>query len=156
MPPTFLASCGWERPTAWRRSRTRSPTDLAAACAFMGVVYKKNWWLHKISCNLGCIQAFLLTSCKCSCLVLAMAAGTTRMTKVAIGIAALRQAIRHNLKSQVAVARAVGVSPQAGSDALRRCKRVPAEWCLALEIATAGAITRHDLRPDLYPEAAHE
>ena len=67
-------------------------------------------------------------------------------------IGALRQAIRHHLKSQVAVARAVGVSPQAVSEILRRGKRVPAEWCLAIETATAGAVTRHDLRPDLYPQ----
>jgi DNA-binding transcriptional regulator YdaS (Cro superfamily) len=67
------------------------------------------------------------------------------------GIGALRVVIRHHLKSQVAVARAVGVSPQAVSEILRRGKRVPAEWCLAIETATAGAVTRHDLRPDLYP-----
>ena len=67
------------------------------------------------------------------------------------GIGALRQVIRHHLKSQVAVARAVGVSPQAVSEILRRGKRVPAEWCLPIETATAGAVTRHDLRPDLYP-----
>ncbi|HYS46741.1 MAG TPA: YdaS family helix-turn-helix protein [Rhizomicrobium sp.] len=67
------------------------------------------------------------------------------------GIAALRAVIRHHLKSQVAVARAVGVSPQAVSEILRRGRRVPAEWCLALETATAGAVSRHDLRPDLYP-----
>ena len=66
-------------------------------------------------------------------------------------IAALRQAIRRHLKSQVAVARAVGVSPQAVSEILRRGKRVPAEWCLPIETATEGAVTRHDLRPDLYP-----
>ena len=73
------------------------------------------------------------------------------MTAAATGIGALRQAIRHHLKSQVAVARAVGVSPQAVSEVLRRNKRVPAEWCLNIERATAGAITRHALRPDLYP-----
>jgi len=67
------------------------------------------------------------------------------------GVSALRQAIRHHLKSQVVVARAVGVSPQAVSEILRRGKRVPAEWCLPIETATSGAITRHDLRPDLYP-----
>ena len=67
------------------------------------------------------------------------------------GMTALRQAIRHHLKSQVAVARAVGVTPQAVSDVLRRNKRVPAEWCLAIETATQGAITRQALRPDLYP-----
>ena len=80
-----------------------------------------------------------------------MEMGTTRMAKTASGIGALRQAIRHHLKSQVAVARAVGVSPQAVSEILRRGKRVPAEWCLPIETATAGAITRHALRPDLYP-----
>ena len=81
-----------------------------------------------------------------------MAKAATRPTiKPAIGIGALRQAIRHHLKSQVAVARAVGVSPQAVSEILRRGQRVPAEWCLAIETATAGAVTRHDLRPDLYP-----
>ena len=83
-----------------------------------------------------------------------MEMGTTRMAKIPIGVAALRQAIRHHLKSQVAVARAVGVSPQAVSEVLRRGKRVPAEWCLALETATSGAITRHDLRPDLYPDSS--
>lgn len=72
------------------------------------------------------------------------------------GITALRKAIRHHLKSQVAVARAVGVTPQAVSDVLRRNKRVPAEWCLALEGATQGAITRHELRPDLYPAEERE
>ena len=79
--------------------------------------------------------------------------GTTGMPKEKPKeIGALRQAIRHHLKSQVAVARAVGVSPQAVSEILRRGKRVPAEWCLAIETATAGAVTRHDLRPDLYPD----
>jgi DNA-binding transcriptional regulator YdaS (Cro superfamily) len=41
-------------------------------------------------------------------------------------------------------------------------KKVPAEWCLAIERATAEKcaelgegepVTRHDLRPDLYPRA---
>jgi len=66
-------------------------------------------------------------------------------------VTALRKVIREHLKSQVAVAHAVGVTPQAVSDILRRDKRVPAEWCLKLERATGGAVTAHDLRPDLYP-----
>ena len=68
-----------------------------------------------------------------------------------MGIAALRKIIREHLKSQVAVAHAVGVTPQAVSDILKRDKRVPAEWCLKLEAATGGAVSAHDLRPDLYP-----
>ncbi len=67
------------------------------------------------------------------------------------GIGALRQAIRRHFRTQVALARVVGVTPQAVSDVLKRGKRVPAEWCLRLEQATGGAITAHALRPDLYP-----
>jgi DNA-binding transcriptional regulator YdaS (Cro superfamily) len=67
-------------------------------------------------------------------------------------VTALRKVIREHLKSQVAVAHAVGVTPQAVSEILRRDKRVPAEWCLKLERATGGAVTTHDLRPDLYPQ----
>ena len=53
--------------------------------------------------------------------------------------------------TQVAAARVVGVTPQAVSEILRKGKKVPAEWCLAIEEATGGKVTRHDLRPDLYP-----
>lgn len=34
---------------------------------------------------------------------------------------------------------------------LRRNKPVPAEFCLPAEAATSGKVTRHQLRPDLYP-----
>jgi DNA-binding transcriptional regulator YdaS (Cro superfamily) len=68
------------------------------------------------------------------------------------GIGALKQAIRDHFGSQVALARALGLTPQAVSDVLRRGKRVPAEWCLKLERASAGKLSAHDLRPDLYPE----
>ena len=66
------------------------------------------------------------------------------------GIGALKTAIAAHLGSQAA-ARCVAVTPQAVSEILRRGKRVPAEWCLRLEQATGGAVTAHDLRPDLYP-----
>jgi DNA-binding transcriptional regulator YdaS (Cro superfamily) len=68
------------------------------------------------------------------------------------GIGALKQAIRDHFGSQVAVARVLGLTPQAVSDVLRRGKRVPAEWCLKLEQASGGQLTAHALRPDLYPE----
>ena len=66
------------------------------------------------------------------------------------GIGALKMAIAQ-LGSQVAVARVVGVTPQAVSEIVRRGKRVPAEWCLAIEQASGGTVSAHDLRPDLYP-----
>jgi DNA-binding transcriptional regulator YdaS (Cro superfamily) len=97
------------------------------------------------------LQAFLFSSPMTRGTTGMAAAQTTAKTTAASGMGALRQAIRHHLKSQVAVARAVGVTPQAVSDVLRRNKRVPAEWCLGIERATGGAITRHALRPDLYP-----
>jgi DNA-binding transcriptional regulator YdaS (Cro superfamily) len=66
------------------------------------------------------------------------------------GMNALRRAVEF-LGNQTVAAKVVGVSPQAVSEMLRKGRRVPAGWCLPLESATAGRITRHDLRPDLYP-----
>lgn len=46
-----------------------------------------------------------------------------------------------------ALARTLGISPQA----ISQWSRVPAERVLAIERATGGAVTRTELRPDLYP-----
>jgi DNA-binding transcriptional regulator YdaS (Cro superfamily) len=70
------------------------------------------------------------------------------------GIGVLRQALRHHFQTQVALAEAVGVTPQAVSDVLKRGKRVPAEWCLKLERATGTPA--HRFRPDLYPPPQDE
>ena len=70
------------------------------------------------------------------------------------GVGALRKAIREHFRTQVALAAAVGVTPQAVSDVLKRGKRVPAEWCLKLEAATG--IAAHDFRADLYPAPQQE
>ena len=64
------------------------------------------------------------------------------------GIGALRQAIREHFRTQVSLAAAVGVTPQAVSDVLKRGKRVPAEWCVKLQQATGTPA--HAFRPDLY------
>lgn len=50
--------------------------------------------------------------------------------------------------SQRALADAVGVSTQAVTKWRRQ---VPAERVIAIELATGGAVTRYQLRPDLYP-----
>lgn len=47
----------------------------------------------------------------------------------------------------VSLARAINVTSQA----ISQWDRVPAERVLAVEKATGGKVTRHDLRPDLYP-----
>lgn len=38
------------------------------------------------------------------------------------------------------------------SQAVSQWKRVPAERVIAVERATAGKVSRHQLRPDLYPK----
>lgn len=43
------------------------------------------------------------------------------------------------------------VSQQRIWNAAHRDQSIPAEWCLAIEQATGGQVTRHALRPDLYP-----
>jgi DNA-binding transcriptional regulator YdaS (Cro superfamily) len=54
--------------------------------------------------------------------------------------------------SQAALAKALGVKPQHVWNWLNRDKRVPAEQVLPIETATDGKVTRHELRPDIYPK----
>lgn len=63
--------------------------------------------------------------------------------------AALRRAIEV-VGTQEKVGEIVKASQQWVSQLARAGKPVPAEWCLPLEIATKGEITRADLRPDLF------
>lgn len=48
------------------------------------------------------------------------------------------------------LARALGVKSQA----ISQWKRVPAERVIAVETATDGKVSRHELRPDIYPPVA--
>ena len=49
-----------------------------------------------------------------------------------------------------ALAKRIGVSRQAVEQ--WAMSRVPAERVLELERATQGQVTRHEIRPDIYPE----
>ncbi|MGH8523807.1 MAG: transcriptional regulator, partial [Gammaproteobacteria bacterium] len=61
---------------------------------------------------------------------------------------ALRMAIEL-LGSQAALARCVGIRPQAVQQwAIKG--RVPAARCLSVEQATRGRVSRYDLRPDVF------
>jgi DNA-binding transcriptional regulator YdaS (Cro superfamily) len=54
---------------------------------------------------------------------------------------------------QVALARVVGVRPQAVSQWVTGSRPVPAKRCLASEEATGRQVTRYDLRPDVFGAA---
>ena len=62
---------------------------------------------------------------------------------------AFKRALAHFDNNQSKFASAVGTSQQNVSNWLRDEKSLPAEFVLAAERATG--ISRHDLRPDLYP-----
>lgn len=71
------------------------------------------------------------------------------------GIKALEKCVEI-LGSQVKVAAACGVAQQTVSERIKVGGKVPAEWCLPLERATNGDVTRHQLRPDLYPDESND
>lgn len=54
------------------------------------------------------------------------------------------------LGSQLALAKAIGVAPAQVSQWFNGLRPVPAHYCLAIERATQGAVTRADLRPEDY------
>lgn len=51
---------------------------------------------------------------------------------------------------QAELARRVGVTPAAVTQWVRGRRPVPPERCRAIEDATGGAVTRYDLRPDIF------
>ena len=61
-----------------------------------------------------------------------------------------------NLGGQAALAAAIGVKQQHVWNWLNRPGYVPPEHCAAIEVATNGAVTRRDLRPNdwwrIWPE----
>lgn len=56
------------------------------------------------------------------------------------------------ITDQSKLARDLNVSPQAVQQWVK-ANRVPAGRCLAVEAATNGAVSRYDLRPDVFGEA---
>ncbi|MCW5730858.1 MAG: molecular chaperone TorD family protein [Alphaproteobacteria bacterium] len=59
------------------------------------------------------------------------------------------------LGGQTQLARRLGVKQANVWHWLNRAGRVPGEYVLAIEQATDGRVTRHELRPDLYPDAGN-
>ena len=67
-------------------------------------------------------------------------------------VQALKRAIE-KAGGQSALARACGVKQGHVWHWLNKSLRVPAEHVLAVEAATGGSVTRHDLRPDIFEKA---
>jgi DNA-binding transcriptional regulator YdaS (Cro superfamily) len=67
---------------------------------------------------------------------------------------ALEKAIKH-MGSQVALAKALKLPGKNPSMTITHWKErgVPAKRVLEIERVTGGTVTRHELRPDLYPRA---
>jgi len=55
--------------------------------------------------------------------------------------------------SQSALSQFLGVHPAFVSQWATGRRPVPGRWCIPIEQATGGAVTRHDLRPDIFGEA---
>lgn len=69
---------------------------------------------------------------------------------------ALEKAIKH-MGSQVALAKALKLPGKNPSMNITHWKErgVPAKRVLDIERVTGGTVTRHELRPDLYPKGGH-
>lgn len=73
------------------------------------------------------------------------------MTNTLTRFEALELAVK-NAKTQVAFADALGVTQPRVSQWLSQSKQLPAEYVLTAE--RLYGVSRHDLRPDIYPRAA--
>lgn len=68
-------------------------------------------------------------------------------------VVALSRAIE-KLGSQSALARACGIKQGHVWHWLNKSRSVPADYVLTIEEATGGAVTRHELRPDIFGKPA--
>lgn len=56
------------------------------------------------------------------------------------------------LGSQAELARQLGIKPPTVSQWFTEKRPVPPRFCIPIEQATSGAVTRYDLRPDVFGE----
>lgn len=71
-------------------------------------------------------------------------------------MSAISHVIEQLQGGQAALARAVGVKPQAVNQRVKGRRPVPPHHCRAIETATGGRVAVHDLRPDVFGEAPAE
>ena len=66
----------------------------------------------------------------------------------------LKRYLSENRGSQAAIARAIGVTPPYIWQIANGMRKIPADHVIAIESATDHKVSRHDLRPDIYPREA--
>jgi len=88
----------------------------------------------------------LLTRYKYACIVPVM------VDSRECALEALEKAVAH-CGGQAPLARQIGVKQAHIWNWLNKSRRVPAEHAIAVEEATAGAVTRYQLRPDVFGPA---
>ena len=70
--------------------------------------------------------------------------------RFSIAMSAIKQVVDDFSGGQAALARELGISPQAVSQWVRGRRPVPPRLAIRIESATGGAVSRHDLRPDIF------
>lgn len=71
----------------------------------------------------------------------------------------IRRALQAVGGKQSELASRISVTPQALNQWVNGVRPVPAERCIAIEQATGGAVTRYELRPDVFgagPDASND
>lgn len=69
---------------------------------------------------------------------------------------AIKRAVKEVKGGQAGLARTLGVFPQAVSQWVKGERPVPAHHCIPIEEATEGAVSRHDLRADVFGPAPED
>lgn len=64
-------------------------------------------------------------------------------------LSAIKAAVA-KLDGQASLASAIGVHKVVVNQWVRGMRPIPARWCIPIETATGGEVTRHDLRPDVF------
>lgn len=74
---------------------------------------------------------------------------TTSVYTYYMTIDALKKAIK-TIGSQRRLSKNLGISSQRVNHWVNRDKKVPGEFCIAIEKLTKGKVTRFELRPDIF------
>lgn len=97
---------------------------------------------------MAALQAIKLRRTRVSCLQIQLSVA------ILMTMNTLQRAYQHTFRSRASFAAALGVS----AEAVRKWERsrAPAERCIEIEKLSGGAVSRYDLRPDVFGPAPTE